>query len=156
MAIELNARLSAYTKTGNGNTPTPTPIDVHLYQHCLIVNGFFGDIPRGESFAEYTITIITNIYLSTDTKITEDNIKDLLYTNRASDMDVENMNLVVYNGVSKIQKDGEADTITGGSICIIEDEDNVKQLYYFDLDKGPLQNQPNLTPIITDAIVQII
>lgn len=154
MAIELNARLSAYTKTSNGRTPTPTPIDVHLYQHCLIVNGFFGDIPQGESFAEYAITIITNVYLSTDTKITEDNIKDLLYTNRASDM--ENMNLVVYNGVSKIQKDGEADTITGGSICIIEDEDNVKQLYYFDLDKGPLQNQPNLTPIIADTIVQII
>ena len=80
MAIELNARLSAYTKAGNGSTPTPTPTptptDVHLYQHCLIVRGsfVFGDVSQ----EEYKITIIANIYLSTDTKITEDNIKDLL------------------------------------------------------------------------------
>ena len=156
MAIELNARLSAYTKAGNGNTPTPTPIDVHLYQHCLIVSGFFGNIPQGESSAEYKITIITNIYLSTNTKITEDNIKDLLYTNNASDLNAGNKNLIVYNGVSTIRKNSEAEKITSGSICILEDENNVKQLCYFDMIEGPLPYQPNQTPIIIDTVLQII
>lgn len=153
MAIELNARLSAYTKTSNGSTPTPTPIDVHLYQHCLIVRGFFvfGDVSQ----EEYRITIITNIYLSTNTKITEDNIKDILYTNKVSDLDAGNK-LIVYNGVSTIQKNSEAEKTASGSICIIEDEDNVKQLCYFDMIEGPLQIQPNPTPIISDTVLQII
>lgn len=152
MAIELNARLSAYTKAGNGRTPT----NVHLYQHCLIVSGFFGNIPQGESSAEYKINIITNIYLSTNTKITEDNIKDLLYTNNASDIDAGNKNLIVYNGVSTIRKSGEAEKITSGSIGIFEDENNVKQLCYFDMIEGPLQAQPNQAPIIIDTVLQII
>ena len=153
MAIELNARLSAYTKTSNGITPTPTPINVHLYQHCLLVRGFFvfGDVSQ----EEYRITIITNIYLSTNTKITEDNIKDILYTNKVSDLDAGNK-LIVYNGVSTIQKNSEAEKTASGSICIIEDEDNVKQLCYFDMIEGPLQIQPNPTPIISDTVLQII
>ena len=155
MAIELNTRLSAYTKTSNGRTPTPTPINAHLYQHCLIVRGFFGNIPQGESSAEYKITIVTNIYLSTDTKITEDNIKDLLYTNNVSDLDAGNKNLIVYNGVSTIRKNSEAEKITSGSIGIFE-EDNVKQLCYFDMIEGPLQAQPNQMPIIIDTVIQII
>ena len=64
--------------------------------------------------------------------------------------------LIVYNGVSTIQKNSEAEKTTSGSICILEDEDNVKQLCYFDMIEGPLQIQPNPTPIISDTVLQII